>query len=162
MGILLLIFNCSGYDQFICIIVLKSLRYELGAEKVINGQGDDPNDPILLHDMECHGTENHISECDFGDHAAHNHPCTGNEHAGLKCRRAVKSCDEDHEYHCANKECININNLCDGKFHCADGSDEDITMCSVPLQVRLVLILLKSNSCKMLQTQDDLTAYLLS
>ena len=76
--------------------------------------------------MTCQGTEKHIEECEFEDHnhPDHIHDCVGTEQAGLKCRKTEKECEE-YEFHCANQECIHVNNLCDGKNDCRDGSDED-------------------------------------
>ncbi len=105
----------------------------LSFPQVVNGQGDDPSDPIALHDMECEGGERHIEECRFQDHAAHF--CAGTEKAGLTCRRTARRC-EGHEFHCDNKECVHANNLCDGAPQCADGSDEAEERCRAPLQVR--------------------------
>ncbi len=64
------------------------------------------------------------------------HFCAGTEQAGLKCRKAQRKC-EDYEFHCANQECIHVNNLCDGTADCGDSSDELSTNCQAPLQVRL-------------------------
>ena len=118
-------------------VICRQLGYDLGAEEVINGQGTNPNDSITLHDMHCQGTELHISQCSFEDHEAHVHYCAGTEKAGLKCRKTVKLC-EDFEFHCKNRECIHVNDLCDGTPQCGDGSDEKKMQCSSPLQVRLV------------------------
>ncbi len=52
-------------------VICRQLGFELGAEEVHNGQGNDPQDLVLLHDMTCNGQEKHISECNFEDHAAH-------------------------------------------------------------------------------------------
>jgi hypothetical protein len=65
-------------------VICRQLGFELGAEEVLNGQGDDPRDPILLHDMTCRGDEKHISECVFEDHSQHRHLCAGTEKAGLR------------------------------------------------------------------------------
>ena len=102
--------------------------------QVINGQGR-LGDPITVHDMSCSGEERHVSDCAFADHAAHAHACAGNERAGVRCRRTSKACAE-HEWHCADRECVHVNNVCDGVKNCADGSDEDEKMCSQPLQVK--------------------------
>ena len=119
-------------------VVCKQLGYGLGAEQVYQGQGTDPNDLMLLHDMTCNGDERHISECHFEDHHAHDHrhECAGTEKVGLKCRRTEKVCEE-HQFHCNNKECIHVNALCDGTTDCSDGSDEDLAHCNSDLQVRL-------------------------
>ena len=58
----------------------------------------------------------------------------GTEQAGLKCRKTEKECEE-FEFHCDNQECIHVNNLCDRKVDCRDGSDEDHSRCSKPFQV---------------------------
>ncbi len=88
--------------------------------------------------MECDGEERHISECRFGDHEAHadRHLCSGTEKAGVICRKTSRACEE-FQYHCADGECIHVNNLCDGLHNCRDGSDEDASACSAPLQIRL-------------------------
>ena len=122
------------------------IRYELGAEDVFNGQGKSVNDLILLHDMTCQGTEKHIEECEFEDHnhPDHIHDCVGTEQAGLKCRKTEKECEE-FEFHCANQECIHVNNLCDGKNDCRDGSDEDHSRCSKQFQVCVCIDFIFSN-----------------
>ena len=86
--------------------------------------------------MTCQGTEKHIEECEFEDHdhPDHIHDCVGTEQAGLKCRKTEKECEE-FEFHCANQECIHVNNLCDNVVDCRDGSDEDPSRCSKPFQV---------------------------
>ena len=84
--------------------------------------------------MTCQGHERDISECHFDDHSQHNHPCSGREKAGIKCRKSSKTCEE-YEFHCRNKECINVNRLCDGQPDCGDGSDEEARRCNLPLQV---------------------------
>ncbi len=112
---------------------------------MVNGQGDDPSDPIALHDMECEGGERHIEECRFQDHAAHF--CAGTEKAGLTCRRTARRC-EGHEFHCDNKECVHANNLCDGAPQCADGSDEAEERCRAPLQVRKFANLFPESRCR--------------
>ena len=89
---------------------------------------------ISVFDMACDGDERHISECSFEDHGNHNHVCAGTEKAGLTCRKTSKSCEE-YEWHCLDKECIHINNVCDGIPNCKDASDEDEVMCASPLQV---------------------------
>ena len=101
-----------------------------------NGQGNSPSDPVLLFDMSCRGTERHISECNFEDHSQHRHVCVGTEQAGLKCRKATKTCDKEYQFHCKNRECINVNSLCDGKIDCVDGSDEDHQLCGLDTQIR--------------------------
>ena len=119
-------------------VICRQLGYYMGAKNVTRGQGTNPDDLISLHDMTCKGDEKHISECDFEDHSAHNHACVGTEKAGLKCRKAEKKCDEGHQFHCKNKECIEVNDLCNGEAQCGDGSDEDPVICKRPLQIRLV------------------------
>ena len=118
-------------------VICRQLGYDLGAEIVKTGQGNNHEDHISLYDMTCTGDEPHISDCHFGDHSAHNHICVGTEKAGIKCRKAEKKCDEG-EFHCKNKECINVNDLCDGTPHCGDQSDEETSLCSKPFQIRLV------------------------
>ncbi len=46
------------------------------------------DDLITVFDMECEGSERHISECKFEDHEAHAHAhaCLGTEKAGVTCR----------------------------------------------------------------------------
>jgi len=58
--------------------------YELGAEDIVNGQGTDPADLPILHDITCDGTEKNILQCQFGDHGTHTHQCEGNEKAGVR------------------------------------------------------------------------------
>lgn len=118
-------------------VVCHQLGFELGAEQVINGQGQNPSELILLHDMTCTGEEEHISDCHFEDHTKHRHECAGTEQAGIRCRKTSKTCEE-FEWHCRNRECIHVNNLCDGILQCKDASDEEASICSAPLQVRLV------------------------
>ncbi len=60
------------------------MYFDYNNRQVINGQGQDPNDLPILHDIECSGNENHITDCDFGDHGNHKHECAGTEKAGLK------------------------------------------------------------------------------
>ncbi len=84
--------------------------------------------------MICNGDEYHISECHFDDHHSHSHVCQGTEKAGVRCRKTSKSCEE-YEFHCLDKECVHINNLCDGVAQCKDQSDEDQSMCNSALQV---------------------------
>lgn len=116
-------------------VVCRQLGYELGAEQVINGQGVD-GDLMHLFDLTCNGDEKHITECQFKDDSSFRNTCMGNEKAGVICRKTSKTCEE-HEWHCHDKECIHVNNLCDGIPNCKDASDEDPEMCSIPLQVRL-------------------------
>ena len=52
--------------------------------QVINGQGLNPDDLPILHDLECSGNESHITDCHFGSHHIHDHSCAGNEKAGLR------------------------------------------------------------------------------
>ena len=77
-----------------------------------------------------------ISECEFDDHEAHNHVCVGTEKAGLKCRKTERKCSRGDQFHCKNKECVHVNDLCDGIPQCGDASDEDEFLCSRPLQIR--------------------------
>ena len=44
-----------------------------------------------------------------------------------------------HEYTCANGQCIAVDELCDFKYDCVDGSDEDASVCGNVLPDRLVL-----------------------
>lgn len=46
---------------------------------------------------------------------------------------AQASCEE-YEFHCANKECVNINHVCDGVSQCLDDSDE--RYCSTKPEMR--------------------------
>ena len=68
-------------------VICRQLGFEQGAENVINGQKTYDDNPILLFDMKCNGDENHISECTFEDHAAHNHACNDIQKAGIKCKK---------------------------------------------------------------------------
>ena len=98
-------------------LICRQLGYELGAEEVINGQGSNPSDPIALFELECDGEERHITDCSFQDHASRRHSCSGTEKAGVRCRKTSRTCERD-QFHCADRECIHINNLCDGINHC--------------------------------------------
>ena len=126
----------DGFSYNEAHVICRQLGYELGAELVLNGQGTNPNDLMLLHDMTCTGQERHISECNFEDHTAHRHVCVGTEKAGIKCRKTERKCEE-YQFHCQNRECIHINNLCDGQAQCSDASDESPSKCSAQLQIRL-------------------------
>ena len=117
-------------------MICRQMGYDLGALDVLHKEGTNASDPLTLHDMKCQGHENHILQCQFEDHHSpdHSHACDGTEKLAIKCRKALKKC-EDYEFHCENKECIHVNSLCDGTDDCADGSDEVQGMCQLPLQV---------------------------
>ena len=70
-------------------VICRQLGFEQGAENIINGQRSDDDNPILLFDMKCNGDENHISECKFEDHAAHDHACNDIQKAGIKCKKST-------------------------------------------------------------------------
>ena len=70
-------------------VICRQLGFKEGAENIINGQRSDDDNPILLFDMKCNGDENHISECKFEDHAAHDHACNDIQKAGIKCKKST-------------------------------------------------------------------------
>ena len=128
----------DGFNINEANIVCKQLGFHLGAQEAVKRANEKGTGKVILHDMFCSGEENSIAECNFGNHAEHDHQCDATEMAGVKCRQPQRKCEE-WQFHCKNGECINLNSLCDGiQQDCQDLSDEDDLLCKSPLDIRLV------------------------
>jgi len=119
-------------------VVCRQMGFRLGASDYLTKRGSDAGDAIHIHGLECSGDEKSISEChQIKVHSPSNRICSGKEKAGVECKRTSRSCNDDWQWHCGSKECINVNSVCDGVPDCADGSDEANLQCNRGLEIRL-------------------------
>ena len=110
--------------------------FPLGSkEAVLSSQLGHGQGPILLDELRCKGTEETILDCQFNPWTKHD--CQITEWAGVICKTEDASCAEEL-WRCDHSgECISLEQLCDNRNDCVDGSDEESIHCDAPVEVRL-------------------------
>nr|XP_045618855.1 uncharacterized protein LOC123770744 [Procambarus clarkii]XP_045618856.1 uncharacterized protein LOC123770744 [Procambarus clarkii]XP_045618857.1 uncharacterized protein LOC123770744 [Procambarus clarkii] len=116
-------------------VVCQQLGFVKGAKEVfINSYFGSGNGQYLMDDLNCHGNEKSLADCDFGGWGVHD--CQPSEAAGVRCFQSEESCGRE-QWKCGNGRCVGLRFLCDTVDDCQDNSDENRTMCKAPVEVRL-------------------------
>ncbi|KAK8742144.1 hypothetical protein OTU49_002140, partial [Cherax quadricarinatus] len=117
-------------------VVCQQLGFTSGAKEVFqNSRFGSGTSQYLMDDLNCHGKETSLAECDFAGWGEHD--CQESEAAGVMCFQAGESCSHE-QWKCDNGRCVGLRFLCDTVDDCHDNSDEDREMCEAPVEVRLV------------------------
>ncbi|XP_012673086.2 complement factor I-like isoform X1 [Clupea harengus] len=113
----------KDWDMAAANVVCRDTRSEKArsAASVVFSEVEGAGLPNVCVRMQCTGHEYSLAECNiYGDMK----PLTPNDHvASVQC--GTDDADvSDCEFTCANGQCVELNDTCDGINHCEDGSDE--------------------------------------
>ncbi|XP_053683421.1 uncharacterized protein LOC128733684 [Sabethes cyaneus] len=144
------VFDKWGYvcdDNFsieAATVLCKELGFKEGALELKPNSYYPPNaammngsNPIFIMDeIRCTGNESALKDCAFSGWGVHD--CNAEEVMGVVCKTPVMTCPIDYWLCDTSSECVPVGFLCDNVMDCADGSDESVTHCNAPLEMRLV------------------------
>lgn len=145
------VFNKWGYvcdDNFsleAANVLCRELGYEDGALELKPNSFYPANSAMMKNDgtpifimdeVRCSGNESSLKECDFSGWGVHD--CNSEEVLGVVCKTPVMTCPIDYWLCDTSAECVPVSFLCDNVNDCADGSDESVTHCNAPLEMRLM------------------------
>ncbi|SPP85382.1 blast:Scavenger receptor cysteine-rich domain-containing group B protein [Drosophila guanche] len=119
-------------------VVCRELGYKLGAQEVRGSSfyaPEDQNFNYAMDEVECHGNETMLKDCDFKGWGVHN--CGVDEVAGVACKVPMMKCPNNYWLCQTSKECIPPAFVCDHTADCADKSDESAAICQAPVEFRL-------------------------
>ncbi|XP_069970434.1 antigen WC1.1 [Penaeus vannamei] len=117
-------------------VVCHQLGFPTGAKDIfVDSQFGSGNSQYLMDDLNCHGNEESLADCDFAGWGEHD--CQTSEAAGVQCFKPGDDCGR-HQWKCGNGRCVGLQYLCDTIDDCKDNSDEVRDMCQATVEVRLV------------------------
>ncbi|KAL5019250.1 hypothetical protein ScPMuIL_004972 [Solemya velum] len=103
-------------------VVCRALGFPGVVEATSLSDFGDGNGNFLLDDVQCFGNESSLEECTSSAWKDHN--CQPYETAGVICSTTNKACALD-EFMCVTGECIDAVYICNGRFDCDGGEDEN-------------------------------------